>query len=383
MSIANFAAAALAAGLAWASQDTAWAQTYTCPTLGPVSGNTITQEFPAGGPGGMFKPAWMVSFGFATAKGLYITGAWFRKKPTDPWMQVIYDARLSDIFVPYHSGSPRYYDLSTFSFNLVNATAADAGPCGRVLGGKVVNQLRTNALLWKADTDVRYANELVLWATLGAANYNYVMSYGFRDDGQISLRIGATSHNLPSVPMESHMHDGLWRIDMDLNGAPNDSAYWMVHTEPSGSPLQASDTMAAFNGGVEGSAVWDALKFNYVLIQDQLLVNGRGHKVSYEFMPVRMGRAVHDELFSKADFWVTRYHPGEDMYKNVTTYVNGESVMNTDDVIWHMSPLHHEPRDEDGFIDNGYWNGVAMVMWGGLDLMPRNLWDRSPLYPNN
>ena len=354
-----------------------------CPALGPVSGNTITQEFPAGGPNGMFQPAWQVSFGYATAKGLYITGASFRQKPTDPWMRVLYDARLSDIFVPYHSGSPRYYDLSGFSFNLVDATAADAGPCGRILGGKVVNQIDQSQLLWKADTGVRYANEMLLWGTLGAANYNYIMRYGFRDDGTITLRIGATSHNLPGRPFEAHMHDGLWRIDMDLNGSATDSPFWMVHTEPSGLATQASDSMSAFNGGIEGSQVWNALQFNHVLVQDQTKTNGRGDKISYEYMPVRMGRAVHNEAFSKADFWVTPYNSAEMKYSDITTYMTGQPIMNTDVVVWHMSPLHHLPRDEDGFVNGGYWDGVALVMWGGIDLKPRNLWDRTPLYPNN
>lgn len=361
----------------------AQAQTYTCPTLGPVSGNTITQEFPSGGPGGMFKPAWMVTFGFATAKGLYITGAFYRRKPADPWMRILWDARLSDIFVPYHTGSPRFYDFSGFSFDLVDAGPKDAGPCGRVLGGKVVNQLSTTDLLWKADTDVRYANEMVLWGTLKAAYYNYVIRYGFRDDGTIALRIGATSHNRPSGPYEAHMHNGLWRIDMDLNGYPNDSAYYMTHTEPSGSPNVATDSMPAFHGGTEGSEIWDPLKFNHVLVQDQVTLNGQGHKISYEFMPVRMGTARHAEDFSKADFWVTRYRFGEDSYKNITSYVNGESIMNTDVVIWHLSPMHHEPRDEDGFIDNGNWNGATTIMWSGIDLRPRNLWERAALYPNN
>jgi hypothetical protein len=48
--------------------------------------------------------------------------------------------------------------------------------------------------------------------------------------------------------------------------------------------------------------------------------------------------------------------------------------------------MHHEPRSEDGKLvkdENGNyrWRGATLVMWGGFDLIPRNLFDGTPLYP--
>ena len=40
--------------------------------------------------------------------------------------------------------------------------------------------------------------ELVLSSTLDAANYNYIFEYGFRDDGTISFRLGATGAICPA-----------------------------------------------------------------------------------------------------------------------------------------------------------------------------------------
>ena len=294
-------------------------------------------------------------------------------------MRVLWDARVADIFVPYHSGSPRYYDLTNFNFPLVNATTADAGPCGRIIDGKVIHQVRTLGLLWKDDAAVRYANEVVLWATLDSANYNYIMSYAFRDDGTIALRLGATSRNLPFAELEAHMHNGLWRIDMDLNGFTSDSVYEAAHNETTGGP-GASDILVPFNGGVEGSANWRARKFTELHVLDTKK-NGLGHNISYEFRPVRRGKPRHQEAFAHDDFWVTRYHGSEKTYKVVDSYVNGESVINTDIVVWHISPLHHDPRDEDGRFVGPYWQGVALLMWGGIDLRPRNLFDKTPLFP--
>lgn len=371
---------------AFALSASASALAHPCPALGPASGNEVIQEFAPGGPGGAYRPAWRVQYGFAVKRGLYITGAFYRMRPADPWMRVLWDARLSDIFVPYHSGSPRYYDLSAFSFDLVPATAADAGPCGRILGGKVVNQVSDAELAWKNNQEVRYRQAMVLWATLGAANYNYVIRYEFRDDGTIALRLGATAENLPTVPWEAHMHDGLWRVDIDLKGASYDTAYLMRHVEPSGGAGAASDVMSVFNNGVEGAAEWKAEEFTHLLVRDEPPIKGISRfplrRIGYEFMPVRMGSARHAEGFSKNDFWVTAYNGAEMSLPNIAAYQNGQSVVKSDVVVWHLSPAHHLPRGEDGFVDNGSWNGVALIMWSGVDIRPRNLWSRTPLYPN-
>src|SRR2546429_4205006 len=171
-----------------------------CPpvTMQPANTliNEVIQEFPAGKP---MQTAWKVQFGHAQSKGLYITGAWFKRTSTDPWMRVLWDARLADIFVPYHPGSPRYFDLTSFNFGLVPASKADAGCCGTILDSGVVKEVRDRGVGWKDDTAVYRGQELVLWATLDAANYNYVMQYGFRDDGTITFRLGATAHNLPGM----------------------------------------------------------------------------------------------------------------------------------------------------------------------------------------
>jgi primary-amine oxidase len=45
------------------------------------------------------------------------------------------------------------------------------------------------------------------------------------------------------------------------------------------------------------------------------------------------------------------------------------------------SPSHHLPRTEDGITSGGSVAGVALLMWGGFDLKPRDLFDSTPLYP--
>ena len=66
-----------------------------------------------------------------------------------------------------------------------------------------------------------------------------------------------------------------------------------------------------------------------------------------------------------------------------------ELVEQADIVLWCNSAVHHEPRNEDGKPGSGRriwpgddaWGGSAIVMWSGVDLRPRNLFDRTPFYP--
>ena len=154
---------------------------YCVPTSPQPSGapsNEVFQEFSASaGP----ETAWRVRWAQGPGRGLYITGAWFRRVPTESWMRILYDARVAELFVPYHSGSPRFYDLTSFNFPLVHATDADRGYCGRLLGTPpvVVKEVRDRGLAWKDDQQVHRGRELVLWSTLDAANYNYIIEYHF------------------------------------------------------------------------------------------------------------------------------------------------------------------------------------------------------------
>jgi Cu2+-containing amine oxidase len=176
------------------------------------------------------------------------------------------------------------------------------------------------------------------------------------------------------------MHNGLWRIDIDLNGASNDSALITRHSEAVSGPT-ATDSDAPFNGGVEGWANWNALQFTQLRVRDTVRKNSQGKNVAYDLRPVRFGTARHQEAFARHDFWVSRYRGTELYYPMVADYVgNNESVTNTDIVLWHISPLHHMPRSEDGKEEGG-WKGVALTMWGGFDLRPRDLFDGTPLYP--
>jgi Concanavalin A-like lectin/glucanases superfamily/Copper amine oxidase, enzyme domain len=368
----------------------------------------IYQEFPARGP---TETAWKVVWSERPPQGLWVENAWFTPKPGAAPILVLGPSGLSNIFVPYHDGDPsrRDVDLNAYTF-LREAVPAYTGPCGTISGPAMPNpswihpaaaspprpvlikEIRDRGVAWTSDGRLRRGEELLLWGVMDAGNYEYIVQYGFRDDGTITFRMGSTGYNYPnsrSLAYLAHMHNALWYVDIDVGDTVHNSAQLMTHHELLGSsnPKAAMDSLVPFNGGVEGFADWNAEEFTCLNIENTVIKNARGNNISYDLMPMRTGTARHDESYSKHDFWVTQQNSAE------LDFINGlgngapyttqpQSITNTNVAIWYISSNHHMPRDEDQEFDaQGNWkSGIAQVMWSGFDLHPRNLMDDAPLY---
>ena len=337
----------------------------------------VEQRFPVTG---TEETRWKICWQNQGKHGLVITAAFFRKSPTAPFVRVFWDARLSEILVPYHPGSPRFLDLSTYSQGLVtlNSAHCPSAAGGTLLGSPAVvcRELHDRGLAWMNDAAARRGQEVVLWGTIDAYNYNNVVWFSFRDDGAVEGRYGATALNLPGSETIAHMHTPIWRLDIDLDGFVGDSVHVATHSE-SGAPATDASTLVK----VEGGADWDADQFTALHVMDSALKNGNGQMSMYHLMPLRWGRPRHQEAFAKHDFWVTRYKGTELWAKDLPSYAgNGETVASSDVVVWYMGAVHHLPRAEDGESRNGLFVGSAHVMWTGWLLKPHNLFDRTPLF---
>ncbi len=368
----------------------------------------IYQEFPARGP---TETTWLIVWTKNVEEGLWIANAWFKPKPTANFIAVLGQSGPSQIFVPYHDGLARLYDLNPWT-DIHEAVQAYTGPCGTISGPFLppnsqsfpslnsppepilIKEIRDRGIAWTSDGHLRRGEELLLWSVIDTGNYEYVVQYGFRDDGTITFRMGSTGYNSPVTPFESHMHDTLWYVDVNVGQANHNTVSVMRHLEPAPNPspspnplYQATDVMQPFNNGLEGFEDWQADQFTGLNIQDTLTKNARGHNISYDLMPMRTGSARHAEDFTRHDFWVTRRNPNEMTYEwgfeGPAPYITpAQSIVDTDVVIWCMTSNHHHPRDEDHEFDamGNQLPGVAQVMWSGFDLHPRNLMDDAPLY---
>src|SRR5205823_11183027 len=193
----------MTAGLVLAATSTAAQQRPPIVALLPrVCSHVLTQDFPTSGP---VQTTWRIcwrevagSNSLADPNGLVIGPVFFRKAPSGSFILVVGDMRVSDYFVPYHPGWPRYYDLSWYNFKLTGVTVADcpANVGGALLSPHVCKEVRDRGLMWKDFGGVRRGEEVVLWGAIDAANYRYIQEYTFRDDGTIVGRMGATAQNL-------------------------------------------------------------------------------------------------------------------------------------------------------------------------------------------
>lgn len=369
----------------------------------------VEQRFPTVG---SEVSRWRVCWQAQPKHGLVITSAHFRKSPASPWVRVFWDARVSEIFVPYHGNEARFRDISQFNFQLHVLAGGDCPSAkgGTLLGSpsQVCKEVHDRGLLWKEHDSVRRGEQLVLWGALHAVNYDYVMAWVFRDDGVVEGRVGATAVNYPRWPTVAHLHNPIWRLDIDLDGFPGDSVHQGLHNEPLPG-LTATDSAPLI--GAETGLAWEHLKFHALHVHDASLRNDKGHPTSYHLIPLRSGTPRHQEGFTKNDFWVTRYSSAEllaaDTYLSgdLPQYVsNQENVSNADVIVWYMGSMHHIPRDEDGECLHPaggslvrvpdqqcdhrtpgpppvFWRGTALISYTGFVLMPHNFFDRTPFYP--
>src|SRR6266487_491736 len=137
----------------------------------------IYQEFPARGP---TETAWTIVWSELPARGLWIENAWFTPKPGAQPILVLGQSGLSNIFVPYHEGSTREYDLNNYTV-LREAVLAYTGPCGTISGPALpdpswlppnnnspprpvlIKEIRDRGVAWTSNGHLRRGEELLLW----------------------------------------------------------------------------------------------------------------------------------------------------------------------------------------------------------------------------
>lgn len=361
-----------------------------CPFTSGMKTASLLKVFP--------EVTWHVCVTDMGLKGLWVGPVHLMRTPSSPWMSVLYQAGLAEIFVPYHTTDFRPYDLR-YTSALDQVTTQDAGNNGSLikLTGEsvptVVAEVRDRGVAWlckQTTMATRRAEEFLVWGISDGGNYDNIVQYGFRDDGGMTFRLGNTGYNYPLSPNEAHMHVGLWRVDMDLNSYAGNSAFWLPHREPFETPSQAKDYKVRFT--VEGARQWDASEFNSLLIED-IATSAFGYRLGYEFTPVQSGTSRHfgyKESWTQNDFYVTVYHPNElgwsttwdypDNY--LLTYISGESTNNNDLIVWVKASAHHDPINEDRSVNDlsvRGTTGVTLVHWSGFNVEPHNLFDTNPM----
>jgi Copper amine oxidase, enzyme domain len=357
--------------------------------------------------------SWLFCVTDTGKKSLWVGPVFIKTTPTDNWRKLIALAGMAEIFVPYHGANFRPFDLQWIS-RLNTVGAAEAGPNGSFItlssetSPTVVVENRDGGiglLCHQNPNIIKRLEEFVVWGIADGGNYDNIIEYGFRDDGVMTFRMGNTGYGDPANQRDVHTHNGLWRVDIDVNGSANDSAMLQSHAEVQGS---AADSLAAIT--YESGHELHSKKFTSLIVNDAA-TNSGGSKLAYEFLPIYTGNSRHfepNELWSQKDIYVSKYNAGEmswvaDMGTSVQTIfelINGtnwadpdhyllpqianpEYVANSDVVVWMKTSFHHTPTDEENkvvAVPNSM--GITSTHWSGFDLMPHNFFNANPQSPN-
>jgi hypothetical protein len=208
----------------------------------------------------------------------------------------------------------------------------------------------------------RTAEEVVLVSELEAGWYRYISQWRFGMDGAIRPRFefGAVSN---SCVCNRHHHHVYWRFDFDIETARR-------------------NVVQEFNPG--GGAGWHTLRFEVRRPKDatgprKWRVRNATTGAAYEIRP-GTNDGVADEEFGVGDFWALRYRPGEvddgqpfttDLAlarANVDKFVQRESIVNTDVVVWYAAHFTHDVAGEEGgvgHVDHIVGPDLVPVGWGG------------------
>lgn len=346
-----------------------------------VDGTALAQDFPSEGAAvARWELCWEIrrmpdrSGNEVASETLVITQAEFRPGENAALVRVVGDLRMAEIFVPYHPGTPRFQDLTDFSFDLVALTREEC-PATRLAGNRICAELRDRGLGWRDPFGgvARRSETLVVWGILNAGNYDYVMQYAFDDDGTVEVLAGATGRKLGGADdTTGHFHNFAWRVNLDLAGADGDTVR-LETTTPQGKRVRESEKIVVREGGLD----WDPRLSPHLKVEDATRVNARGRALGYLLTARREGIARFSEGWTRYPFWVTRNAPAtpELRARDLLDYVDREEVRATDLVLWYVASHDHESnmRDED--------RDTVPVKWVGFTLEPQNLWDATPFYP--
>ncbi len=361
---------------------------------------------------------------------------------------VMYQGSLSELVVPYMDPNEpwvaqAFFDLGSYPsvFGGVASTLEPGldcpsnavyvnsmvmrdkgGPAERARAACLFERL-TGDPAWRHGRDggsvveSRARRDLVLRMILTAGNYDYVFDWVFRQDGAISVNVGATGVDqvkgakgkdataglddlsygrfiAPFLIGINHSHHFSFRLDMDVDGTANSVMVDRLVTErlPATSGRKSIWKVESSSAKTESEGMRHSTMSAPEIwrVVNPVVKGAYGDPVGYEISGGHGAMTLmlpDDYLQKRAAFtdhtlWVTPYRADE-LYAAgdyPTGSVAGDGlarwtsanrpVADTDVVVWYTLGFHHVPRPED-------WP-VMPVAWHGLEIRPVGFFARNP-----
>jgi len=373
---------------------------------------TVTRTFTSGS-------AWSIGVSHRACEGLAI-GPVFFTPAGGVQQEVLFKGTIAEVHVPYHTGSPRFFDVTSSTNGLgANAVALTPAECGGALfdANQICVQNADGGYGWKFGNSFRLAQAVEIFMSSQLGMYNYINKWTFHDNGSIEPQVGLTGRLQeiaagagylpygaqlnpaagPPLVGKSHMHNFYYRLDFDIGGAAND-AVARINFNPSlvASPDTACATVGQCGTNTqtqiltEQAQVFSTTGQTSWVVYDKSIVNADGRSIGYEIQPkvtgLWRGMTGGSEPWSNAELWVTTFNSCERYAvenfaphldascvapaANVSAMLSGASVDGVDLVVWYVNRFQHVPRDE---------NQLNMpIEWTGFSIEPRNFYFQNP-----
>ena len=262
--------------------------------------------------------------------------------------------------------------------------------------------------------------ELVVRTASVVGNYDYLIDYRFRQNGEIAIKIGATGldavQGVASTSMEDstaaadtdygtlvapnlvapfHDHYFNFRLDFDVDGPVNHPAVLeVVAGEPApDSPRRSFWTVKRSTPASELEARYtlSAMAPKYFLVTNEAEHTLLGHHPAYMIQrgsvaygpfdyaadpPMRRNAYIEHTIWNTVHDPTQRYAGGKfpmqsDGSDTLAEWVKADrALQGTDVVTWFTAGFHHLPRAED-------WP-VMSTAWKAIHFIPYNFFSRNP-----
>ncbi len=345
---------------------------------------------------------WQLCWEQRNLDGIVLRDVYFTP-PGGSQRRILAEGSISQVHVPYDDNSARFHDITDDGFgneNLSDLTPEEC-PGGTLLkdGTKdvICQQFQLRGYAVKGLGVEEEGEWLSLFSVSTSGEYNYIPVWRFLDDGTLEMVMGATGKlqrfttdanfgwpvRANGTLGTAHIHNYYWRLDFDL-GEKNDDEIveefnYMAEVGQSSPRRSLGITQLTSEAG---RAIAPQTMRSW-RIRDGLLTNEHGRPISYQLEPINVGHrdvGPSSEPWTANDFYVTKYNACEKYVShnpqtggcgnNLAAFVNGESLANSDLVLWYGVTFHHIPRDEDEAFMHAHWDGFRFV--------PRDLMASSP-----
>ena len=304
--------------------------------------------------------------------------------------KVIGSLRLAQLHVTYDDNAITYNDVTQFGLGGGYVSILDASECpdGELIeindSPELCMQISEGDDAFQSTHGARLTQTLTLFSISQVGAYSYIVTWKLHDDGSIAPSVGAAGalqrtsddeaspHGRALEGTEnkswlSHTHNYYWRIDFDLGDRATDDVVSEVsfETEADGGRKRIVTPFLT-----EAARAINPLKMTAWQVSDSMLETAAGYSIE----PLNYGhRHVREDIedFSAFDFFVTRHNDCERFLSenskyfpqcgdDILQYVNNESIVDQDIVVWHRISFHHVPRNEDRSHMHSHWDGFVM-----------------------